>query len=368
MTHGDSALPDRAIRETLELVPLGKHDQRLIEALLKAQGDPDLNSLIRRRSTQLTTKMLLVATTLRAADQVPTWLQRHRIIWIPRQRLALLALRESNEYFVVISNGFLDMVNLMAQYMIMRIVLSRKLELDSPRHAALGAHSREIDQMFLRILHSHIEGSEPVFLPELLRETPRSLQVPALTIVSTVRLFAILHEIGHIELGHLDRYRRWFPWRRRSFRTEDLPIREYSNRSKRFEHEADVFAVAHGPKTNSLLAAASIFFSLLGLVHSMRGHVGQSHPHAANRLAHLLREFPEPKDQGLSGFATIKRLSELMSSPYDFGADISLKTQKEKYPAAPVEALEIFWFLDSAASLFKAVEERPSDFPDLTSH
>jgi hypothetical protein len=360
-------IPEDAINDSLEAVPEGNYDRMLVEALLKTQGDPDLNSLIRRRSAQLTTKLADFATVLaegrKASAQISGRLRQQAIIWLPRQRSYLFACRLQNDYIIGISNGFLDMINLTVQSILMDKILWRKLELQPSSQAELEAQIRETSQMFFRIFRRHEEGNNPVFLPELFNKMSARFQVAAFTLVSAIRLFAILHEIGHIELGHLTQWRGWIPWPRRSIRMEDLPMREPSNRSKRFEYEADVFAVRQGPDV--LLPAAEIFFFILGVIHSTHGYVGLTHPHAANRLASLYQEFPPPGGQSLYGFMKLNHLSEGMPSPYDFGADVSLEDERRKHPRAPTEVLEIFWFLSRADSLFNEVKQRPSDFPNL---
>jgi hypothetical protein len=344
---GVGMIPELAIEEALLHVDSSPHDDRLLQGLLRFQGDKDVNALVQRRSQLLASKVSLVARTLDSNSKVPAWLNQYNIIWTPKQKFSLSAVQMGNRGYIVVSNGFLDALNLLTLYHIALIARREALEPDGAQSETADQSITDFDRVFLRLYDNLTSGRTPIFLPELVDEMPPRRQVEFLSVVSSIRLFSFLHEVGHFELGHMKRgwFSKFFP--KRAYWRNESPIKERWFSSMELEHEADVFAIRNGPP--SLISAAAIFFLALGILHSRGSYSSETHPHAANRLARLYDVAGSKAD--LTGFGTILELSKLMGPTSSPLPNVSLERKKRDAPNAPPELWELWWFLEQTKAI-----------------
>jgi hypothetical protein len=357
-------LPSRLLGLALSVVGQGEHDQLLTDELLRAHRVRDQEALIRHVSQIIAKKLQVVAANLlkpTEAAQVEAALAATPIVWLPRSAFYLAAVQDGSDRLVVISNGTLDTINMISQYMLLEIVMSRLTEAGVEEYLQEAAEFADLKWLFCSMFRSSLTG-KAFFAPDVVHEMAPALQLPALTLIHTIRLFALLHEIGHLRLGHVDRGFTWKFWVRTRVRVEGAPIRESSNRQKMMEHEADEFAlrIAGG---DTLLEPATLFFQLLSLVDLLRGHRSDDHPHAANRIAYLRTQLSLPPQDNKS---TIENLLGLVQQAGgQFNPPLDLSIERSQYPTAPDRLLEKVAFRRKAVRLYDFVSNYPEILKDL---
>ena len=336
----------------------------LIKFLMEKGRYANSDDLIKKKSERLISEVINICNALDIAPQMSEWLQRYPLLWLPRNAVILYAAREGSHRFIAVSNGFLDLLDLNAEHFVLGHLLVRKCTLDGISESEALRQRSEFDEVFLRVFVSQVDGTEAMPLPHVFPLMPDEIKGAVHLLEVIPRLFAVLHEVGHFELGHLDP-----PWwafwahRRRGMRDEGGAVAGRPARIKREEHEADAFAIGVA-EPDRLLSGASIFFSLLSVMHGVRGHRSDTHPNAGERIDYLRRRFRIDGEK--SAAASVSYLNELVSAGrFEFAEKKSFVAEREEMPTAPEAALPIRWINKVASAIVADVKARPAAYADI---
>lgn len=104
-------------------------------------------------------------------------------------------------------------------------------------------------------------------------------------------IFYVLHELGHLTCGHLER---GFISERMSI---DTAVKEYINQNQKMEFEADSYALncIHSDVRNPIISSLVFALGPFAFLETFRGSLDKNHPLTVNRIAELASqiEFPE---------------------------------------------------------------------------
>ena len=356
-------LPNEAVHYCLTLVREGKYDQSFIKIILDRGTDHDLMGMIRRRSEKTKKELIGISEILHPEVDLRNRLGLIPILWIPRSAFVLAAIRFNEYRFILCSEGFGSAIDLTAESMIMGMLLPQKLILDGKSEADQKKQLSDFNNVYLRLFSSFVENSS-VYMPHLFPEMPHNMRGATHLLESGMRIFATLHEIGHIELGHLEGGWLWRLLRRGvTARLEDMPVKESDTRMRREEYDADAFALKQAHDPEKLLGGAELFFLMLCLVQNMRSHKSDSHPHVDNRLASLRQLAKVPMGDTFKSSARLRAL--IGEKAVNFDEDVSYDQQLIAHPDAPDELLPVHWFYDLGMELISDFKKRPLAYKDV---
>lgn len=355
-------VPISTISQILDEYPAGAHDGLIMDALIK-ETKKEPYAAIRHASQGIEAQILLVSNDVFKIAMMPTWLERYPILWIPRQRFILDAVRRGPVRIVVMSQGFRDLLRLMSESFILEMLLDRSLELDQLPAAQRETTSAELNQVVMLLFAAQMAPTGSVPLSHVISLMPKELAAAYYAIDMATRVFAYLHEVGHFELGHLDYWRApktWFGW---LFNRQPLIVEEELNPSQRREHEADLFAARRFDASRSGANGALIFFTLLGIVQTLNRDNNKTHPHPANRAEHVRRLLGLPADGTSARFDNLINLaSQLGANKWTFAQNLTFNDERVAYPEASREFLAGRWLYNLGCKLIADYQQRPDAY------
>lgn len=350
-------LDDLLLRKALELADEGPHDQQLIAVLQEKFRQPDPLSLMRHRSHRFTDDLLNLCGITGLVPRMREWLDDMPPVWIPRQRFLLAAVTFNGRRFIAVSHGFQDVLVATAEFLTTGIVLADAQAFD----ATWRDKDRLYQSVFLRVLASQVEGTGAHFLPHVIDEMPERLRVATHFMAFLARLFGVLHEIGHFELGHL-RSPSSRVGGQTMIRLEDAPVLEDANEDIALEYDADTFAAKQMP---THLQGAEVFFMILSILHATRRYRGVTHPHFANRVANIRKVYGgDTTTQSNFGRRVVSLEAIAAGSDFMFADDELFADIRRRLPHMPEEAVPAMWLNDFQTQLIDEVKAHPDRYPD----
>lgn len=199
------------------------------------------------------------------------------LVWVPDLHFVASAVRSGDRNLVVLSGGLEGLIDILSSMMALHGGLT-----------ALGVDTSETNLLFGQVLAAQAGPRAAPALP-LRKKLPPELARYSVLLHSVVRLFVVLHEFGHVQLGHLERTGVELAVH------HELLVAERTSPEMMQEYEADEFALslADGWAQQVLGLGARLFFLLMSLVESASGPGRPlSHPYAGNRIGHLVQRFP----------------------------------------------------------------------------
>lgn len=198
--------------------------------------------------------------------------------------------------FIVLSQGFTDLIRLFVVHEILRRVVPRKHKLDLMPNKKQHERIRDLDDLFFKIVASQYLTDRAVPLLPVWIEIPNLFQNEFLLKKANLLAFIILHEISHFKLKHINGFS-WFP---QQINNRPLLVPEETNKDKNEEHDADVYAMERPEEVLSKQLLFSLgampFFSFLSFVETAARINSDSHPYPGNRLQLLYDRFNSELD------------------------------------------------------------------------
>ncbi len=213
---------------------------------------------------------------------------------LPSPKNILVNLALNGKTHIIVSHGFLDLMAFHAR----SSVCFRMAEILATRSRSDGIPPKKA-RADLYLSHLAIVGQwlrEPFPLDEL----PASLASPLLlheemNVLMMGLLFLLLHERGHLSLGHYGDNPE-----HSEFGTFNLVTQEHLDGGKADELAADAWAVRAlvlSPTTQGWAVTAILrMFLLIGLGQAAIGKISSTHPYVSNRLSHYLSIFEKRGD------------------------------------------------------------------------
>jgi hypothetical protein len=169
-----------------------------------------------------------------------------------------------------------------------------------PDVSAMRDYGEFVESVLTGLCYSYF--LRPFSLPALRKFFPEDRRGDMYHLLLFAELFVLLHEYGHVRLGHV---------------AGDGSVREMSFGSPAAheqEKEADHYAVAHCPPflRAGVLWGASMFLFLYGAFESAIGRQSGEHPCAEDRLVCLMQAFHGDLDAGTR--ASTNKIVEMLRS------------------------------------------------------
>ena len=145
-------------------------------------------------------------------------------------------------------------------------------------------------------------------------------------------LFYVLHELGHIQCGHLG-----VRWRILSERVQlQMRVPEDMIEAQRLELEADEYALRHFVPEVRGSIISSVMFAMLpfAFVESFQGRLDREHPLTVNRLAQLAKKVEFSEEPHLAATvmdivdSAVKRYGRLSDLRSTSGGDASFRIEE----------------------------------------
>jgi hypothetical protein len=189
----------------------------------------------------------------------------------------------------------------------------------------IGEDLDAIDDGFLQIAANFVEHGWPL-LGDIEANDAGVYQTMVVN-RDCMLLFVLLHELGHIVCGHLER-------RPVSARDFDALLPDLHTPSHAREIEADRFACDAIANAHVLFVASTFFSAWTRIQVSRRvrlgerAHLSKTHPLAVNRLHRirliLLSRKDEDVPQMIAGLESdLRRCAEMISNPTSFGLEVA---------------------------------------------
>jgi len=221
------------------------------------------------------------------------------LVWVPDLHFVATAVRSGGRNLVVLSGGLEGLID----------ILSSMLALHGGM-TVLGVDTSEMTLLFGQVLAAQAGPRAAPVLP-LREKLPREVARFSVLLHSVVRLFVVLHEFGHVQLGHLEHTGVELAVH------NELLVAEPTSPEMMQEYAADEFALslADGWARQVLGLGARLFFLLMSLVESASGPGRPlSHPYAGNRIGHLVQRFPSAGSNEMDElFGMIRKVHNLWS-------------------------------------------------------
>lgn len=252
-----------AIERTLSRIRYGKYDREFFELAIANSNKSDRVAYVVEESAHLERRIKTQSEILGLVRNISRWLDKYPLLWVPTYTCVAEAVHDGRQKFVVLSEGFLSLIRGIAEFNVLRSIFDQRQRLDNRTDDEREFQTTEFNQMFMRVFSSQFSGEDAVPFPSVFAEdSPEMLLTDSRPMSAITETFVVMHEVGHLELGHLSS-KWWQIFENERVRSE-LLIPEDMNDSKSQEHEADFFAisqadVAHQPL---LLNGAKLFFSL----------------------------------------------------------------------------------------------------------
>jgi hypothetical protein len=178
---------------------------------------------------------------------------------------------------IVFHEGLLAVLSFAAQLDVLVATIREK----SPREEA-KAVGREISSLGVDLFYLY--QRRPFVLPVLRERFTEAMDRESLMLFGSAEMFVLLHEVGHIKLGHLS-------GEEPQPIARELPIGERLTFVKEQELEADAYALQRvsGDRTFMLLGGAMHYLTRLAYFQNFTGARAAAYPHAINRIDALVR-------------------------------------------------------------------------------
>jgi hypothetical protein len=349
------------IEKTVQRLHNGLYDSEFTALQLANSGCEDVNALVLKRSSELMEEIRAHADTLEISPHIAEWLLDFPVLWIPSQSFVAEAVKYRADRFIVFSDGLLRTLSFIAEFNIIMSVLYRRQELDKRTAQERSEQDRQLSDLFFNILANQLQRpARAVPLPGLRSHMTDFLLGAALVLDVVPRLFVLLHEIGHLKLGHLGR--RFLP-KRITIRSEAQVIPDKSNRYKEQEYDADAFAIRQTRENRRQLIflGAESFFTFLAIFDAKSA----THPLAGNRWSHLVQEFEgglgNRKSSKKALFQQLHGHGQILFS----GGKLLPRAREETGSRAATEISAAAQYLKIGSVLLSDVRQRPDEYTSL---
>jgi hypothetical protein len=260
--------------------------QQFISALLKDTGCSNLEDLTSHLSHRY---LSLLKHLLKMFCNIPhSLIDEHPVYVIPSALFQAQSLISKGTPCIVLHQGLFTLLSFAIEIDAL-LYASSKLRMPERRQKEL---QYKLLLPYTLLFYRYLV--EPFQLPPLRHGFTPELTRKAISFLTAAELFVFLHELSHIKLGHLIY---------RSSERLDVPnqflLGEEHNVWKEQELKADTYAInlIDVQDRKFLIQGGIMFLSKLSLYESYMGVTRDAHPHAINRLNHLVKSSSEWIDE-----------------------------------------------------------------------